>query len=266
MRTFVLKLPLALLAMVGLLQLNACQPDDPNPYENLDLITSAESGLVSIELYADEVLYSGFNTLYVKVMNDGKETKTANVTLKPIMDMGTFSHSCPVEQPALNSNDIFEGKALFQMPSEGGTWELNVTVNLIDDNSTYEFALPIDVIQPEYTRVLVTQSEIDAQKLIIGYINPISPKVGDNDFEVAIFTMQDMMNFPAVEGLKVKIVPEMPSMGHGSEGNVNPTDIGNGHYKGNVAFNMVGDWKINMTILNGDAVVKDGLYFDLYFQ
>ncbi|MGB0429267.1 MAG: FixH family protein [Bacteroidia bacterium] len=261
-----LKLPIFTLLIGGLLNLTACQPDEPDPFENLELIAIAEDGNAAVEVYANEALYAGYNTLYVKVINDGEETNNASVTIKPVMDMTEKVHSCPVEQPTLNDDNIFEGYALFQMPSMGGTWALNVNVTLIDNGDKHEFSMPIEVIQPEFARAIVTSSEIDDKRIIIGYVNPMAPTVGDNDFEVAVYTMVDMMTFEPITGLKVKTEPEMPSMGHGSEGNINPTETTNGHYKGNVNFNMVGDWRINLTVLEGDAVAKDGIYFDLFFQ
>jgi hypothetical protein len=261
-----LKLSLFSLLLVGVVGLTACQPDEPEetPFDNLELLSSATEGNIGIEVYASETYYAGYNTLYFKVLKDEAETKDATVTFKPIMYMTEKTHSCPIEQPVLNEDAVFEGHALFQMPSMNGYWELTVNVEL-NEGGSQEFVLPIEVIQPEYARALVTTRE-DGKRLIIGYVSPMEPVVGNNDFEVAIFTMQDMMNFPPVEGLKVKIEPEMPSMGHGSEGNKNPTEMGAGHYKGNVAFNMVGDWRIHLEVFEDDVLVKDGIYFDLFFQ
>ncbi|MFY0673622.1 MAG: FixH family protein [Bacteroidia bacterium] len=261
-----LKLSLFSLLLTGLVGLTACQPDEPEetPFDNLTLLSSATEANIGIEVYATETYYAGYNTLYFKVLKDETETKNATVTFTPIMYMTEKTHACPIEQPVLNEDDVFEGHTLFQMPSMNGYWELTVNV-VLEDGVSQEFVLPIEVIQPEFARALVTTTE-EGKKLIIGYVSPMEPVVGENDFEVAIFTMQDMMNFPAVEGLKVKIEPEMPSMGHGSEGNKNPTEIGAGHYKGTVAFNMVGDWRIHLEVLENDAVLKDGIYFDLFFQ
>jgi hypothetical protein len=57
----------------------------------------------------------------------------------------------------------------------------------------------------------------------------------------------------------------MPSMGHGSPNNVNPTSTGKGHYKGKVNFTMTGEWKINVAIKKGGSTVSNGLYYMLNF-
>ncbi|MDZ7648356.1 MAG: FixH family protein [Cytophagales bacterium] len=52
----------------------------------------------------------------------------------------------------------------------------------------------------------------------------------------------------------------MPSMGHGSPNNVNPTHSSKGSYKGKVNFTMTGDWRLNLNISQGEAVLKDLLF------
>jgi len=267
----ILRFALSPLLLIGLIQLSACQADvpdpipdpEPDPYEAHVLVGQAQDGNISIDVYADEALYAGYNTLYIKVMEGDIETKKADVMLKPMMDMTTMVHSCPVEQPQLNDDNLIEAHVLFQMPSMGGAWELNINVKM-EDGAEHDFNMPIEVVQPEFTRAIV--STVEGKKLILGYVDPMEPKVGENDFEVAIYTMKDMMTFEPVEGLSIKMEPEMPSMGHGSFGNIDPIETVNGHYKGTVVFNMVGDWRIHMEVQEKGVVIKDGIYFDLYFQ
>ena len=56
-------------------------------------------------------------------------------------------------------------------------------------------------------------------------------------------------------------------MNHGSPNNVNPTHIGNGHYKGVANFTMTGWWRVNMVIKDGEGnVLNNDSYFDITFQ
>ena len=75
-----------------------------------------------------------------------------------------------------------------------------------------------------------------------------------------------MMDWPYEPYLTVEIDPQMPSMNHGSPNNVNPTHIGDGHYKGVTNFTMTGWWRINMVIKDGEGnVIKDDVYLDITF-
>jgi hypothetical protein len=90
-------------------------------------------------------------------------------------------------------------------------------------------------------------------------------KVGNNPFEVTVHRMESMMSFPAATDLAIEIIPEMPSMGHGSPNNVNPVHIANGHYLGSVNFTMTGEWRINLIIKKGDRTITKKAWFDIAF-
>jgi hypothetical protein len=77
--------------------------------------------------------------------------------------------------------------------------------------------------------------------------------------------MASMMSFPPSTDLTVEITPEMPSMGHGSPNNVNPVHTQNGHYVGTANFTMTGDWRIHLTIKEGNRLITDKAYFDILF-
>ena len=87
--------------------------------------------------------------------------------------------------------------------------------------------------------------------------------VGINDFEFTLHKKVSMMSFPADSSYTSTIYPWMPSMGHGSPNNVDPSHIGMGHYNGDVNFTMTGDWQIKVYLhKNGQT---DSTYFDLLF-
>lgn len=263
-----LKSTLFLALILGLLTFSACQPDEPevNPFENFELISETQRGDLTLGVYSEKALFAGYNTIYFEVTKGETFLENANLNFTPIMDMGAMKHSCPVVQPILNPDGIFEAKVLFQMPSMEGTWVLNLDINDAESNTSESFIVPISVIQPELSRVIVTSSDLDNTRLIIGYVEPKTPSVGANDFTIAIYTMENMMSFVPINNLTVEIEPEMPSMGHGSSGNINPVFTKNGMYEGTVSFNMTGDWRIHLTLNQDNELVKDGIYFDLFFQ
>lgn len=263
-----LKSTLFLALILGLLTFSACQPDEPevNPFENFELISETQRGDLTLGVYSEKALFAGYNTIYFEVTKGETFLENANLNFTPIMDMGAMKHSCPFEQPVLNTNGVYEAKVLFQMPSMEGTWTLNLDVNDAETNISESFEIPVSVIQPEFSRVIVTSSVIDQKRLIIGYVEPNAPIVGANSFKIAIYTMENMMSFVPVNYLAVEIEPEMPSMGHGSNGNINPVFTNNGMYEGTVSFNMTGDWRIHLALNQDNELVKDGIYFDLFFQ
>ena len=90
--------------------------------------------------------------------------------------------------------------------------------------------------------------------------------------------MENMMSFPVVNDLKVKIDPRMPSMGnHGSPNNVNLSQSASDKlYYGKLSLTMTGYWKINLQLLNESNVILKGetitdlvpassIYFEIEF-
>jgi hypothetical protein len=73
-----------------------------------------------------------------------------------------------------------------------------------------------------------------------------------------------MMNFPADTAMKVAFEPTMPSMGHGSPNNVQPSHVGKGHFSGKANFTMTGDWNLAMRISDSTgAAQSSNKSFDL---
>ncbi len=63
------------------------------------------------------------------------------------------------------------------------------------------------------------------------------------------------MSFPPVTDAMVVLDPQMPSMGHGASGSVNPTPTTLGMYEGQVAFNMAGEWVTTVTFTEGGVTL-----------
>lgn len=248
-----------------------CKKDSPIPNDHtadLLLIASGytDAGGMMVKLYAADSLYSAFTQLFIEIRDSAsiEVVENAQVTIMPMMDMGNMQHSAPYENPSSSAavDGMFPCNVVFQMPGEMG-WTLDVTVDNLEGGSGTT-TLPLSVKNPEVTRTsVVTPMNDPNARLVISYLNPLTPHVGINDFEITLHSRETMMSWPAIENYTVQIEPEMPSMGHGSPNNVDPSHSGNGHYEGQVNFTMTGLWRINLTILDGSTVVDSTSFFEI---
>lgn len=252
----------------------ACsKSNDVKPTETIEKITAIESDDKSlmVELLSDQKLSVGYNSLYIRLIDqkNKKELTNASIKIIPVMEMhmesGSMKHSSPVENPSTlpAENGLFKAAAVFSMASdEHGSWTLEVEIKTSDNSPTQNVIIPITVL-PNKEEKIKTVQLADGSKYIITFIQPAAPKIGINDFEIAIHQRKNMFEFPAANGFTVKLEPEMPSMGHGSPNNISPILTSKGHYKGKVNFTMSGDWRIHLDLTKENETVNT--YFDLTF-
>ncbi|MBC8051788.1 MAG: FixH family protein [Sphingobacteriaceae bacterium] len=254
--------------------------DQTDPESKTELLKIANGyalgAAAKVELYAKTDLKTGFNEIYVAVFDSisGSRINSGEIALKPIMQMlmngAAMSHSAPSENPesAQAINGLFPAAAVFTMPSSGesGKWFIEVTVKNNTNNKQGKASIPVSVSDGTEPRVLTVTSLINSEKYIVSYIEPITPKVGVNDFEILINRKTDGMTYPPANNLSVQITPEMPDMGHGSPNNINPVFIKNGHYKGKVNFTMTGLWEINLTLKDETGqLIRNDAFFKVTF-
>ena len=248
-------------------------------------VTPATSGLVKIAeavttgssfkvaMYANDSAFVGYNKVYIQLtdISTGKSISQAGLVFHPLMDMGTTQHACPSENPTglTNTNGLFEGAVLFSM---GGVnmWSVSVDVTANNKTETVKLAIPkVNALNPVQKIVVIdsvmNNGVLTQTKYPLSIVKTSDWKVGMNKFEITIHLQQDMMTFPANNDFSVQITPEMPSMGHGSPNNVNPVNMGNGHYVGSVNFTMTGMWRIHLLIQKNNRVVSNYSYFDIIF-
>ena len=255
----------------------SCQKEDdikPNTnYLKMAEVTTDGSSF-KVEMFAKDSLFVGYNKVYYKVtdMSTGLNVSQATLVQNPLMDMVTFKHACPVENPEANVNDdkYFEGAIIFSMPGSNNSWSLSVDVISAGKTETAHLAIDKVIGTSPVQKIVVmdtviTNGVIKVTKFPISFVKPAAWKVGMNKFEITINMMQSMMLFPVCEDFTVEIIPEMPSMGHGSPNNVNPVCVSKGHYVGSVNFTMTGDWRINMLIKKSNWVKARKAYFDIIF-
>jgi len=189
------------------------------------------------------------------------------------MNMVTFSHACPFENPGEtpNADGYFEGAVMFSMPGSDNSWSLaaGITVNGEKDSAYFQIRKVIATTPAKKIVILDSLSIGPGLWIITKYpvslVEPDEWKVGNNTFEITVHTMASMMSFPCCNDFTIEISPEMPSMGHGSPNNVNPVFTDKGHYAGVVNFTMTGAWRVNMIFRKGARVIGRNAYFDITF-
>lgn len=264
---------------------NSCSDDndDPvivqeNPLSEMNRLTTLSANNHTIELYSENTDFTvGYNMFYYRIKDESTDTYISNaqITVNPLMHMTSMTHSCPKSAISKIEDDtVYMGYAVFQMPGNADEyWELNMEYTL--DGETYAISERIDVGMPEdgFKRV---HSFIGADdKRYIVAMMPFEPEVKVNAFSAMVFQMENMMNFPIVEGYTLGIDPRMPSMGnHSSPNNENLTfDSSTGKYNGKLSLTMTGYWKINLQLFNkqgdvlkGEPVTDENEASSLYFE
>lgn len=257
----------------------SCSKDDleitgQNEYVKVDEAVTASSGF-DVEFFSGDSLFVGYNKVYFKLTDkgSGQAVTDAIIGLHPLMDMGTFKHACPFENPDAipDADGYFEGAVLFSMPGSNNSWSLSVSIDANGKKDTAFFPLSKVVATNPVKKIVVIDSLSNGKgswiitKHPVSLVEPAEWKTGQNVFEITVHTMASMMNFPCCSEMTVEITPEMPSMGHGSPNNINPVLTSNGHYSGKVNFTMTGAWRVNMTFRKGARVIGRNAWFDINF-
>lgn len=244
-------------------------PTDPYPIPStLKLIgtTYAQGASALVKLYAETDLQTGYNKIYVALYDSLTKARItdSHIGFSPLMHMMSMTHACPVENPDENAvKGLFEGAVYFSMPSNSSEyWTLTLHVHNHSNDKEGEAEFDITVKNTP-NRIMSLTALNDSSKISISLVKPFKPEVGINDFEIAIHKRANMMSFPGVDNYTVEIEPTMPSMGHGSPNNVNPSFTANGHYAGKVNFTMTGLWRVKFLIKQGTAIVDSTAYFDI---
>lgn len=280
-----LKYTLALFLLASTTIFTACSSDDntttTDELANLTKFKEITNDTHTIELYSHMgSLEQGYNEIALRIKDNttGDYIKNAEVTWMPVMHMTMMSHSCPksaVEKVTPNGT-LYEGYIVFQMAqNDTEYWDLKVDYTI--GGTAYSATAVIDVPASLERRVNSFMGS-DGTRYIVAYAEPLHPKVAVNDVVFGVWKMQDMMNFPVVDGYTVKIDPRMPSMGnHSSPNNVDATQkISGDLYEGKLSLTMTGYWKINLQLLNAegtvlkgetitDSVLESSIFFELEF-
>jgi hypothetical protein len=210
-------------------------------------------GGLSVELFTDNQLRTGLAPLYLKLTDSGRHTITdATLTVTPQMTMsGGMQHGAPVlGDPALDSNGLYHVDVVFQMASSTtDIWAVTVGIARAGTAAAQAQFNALTVVESGRAAVFSYTPTGGAEADYVASFNLADPaKVGLNPVVVTLHQTQDMMLFAPVDDATLVLDPEMPSMGHGAPGSVNPTLASSGRYSGQVAFSMAGTWTTTVTI------------------
>ncbi len=248
-------LVLALVIIVSGCSTTTTEPTNTTP-AYIKLGTATASG-TTIELYADDSLVSGYNTMYVKVLDAYSKAivRDAHIQLIPIMDMGMMKHSCPTEQPTQTviTGDYFRTAAVFQMSTiPNGTWKIKVEFHNHVSDKEDQVEIPVTVGESNCCKPIKCT---DNNTYVVAIANHMEMITGVNNIEFTVHRKIDDMTYEPATNISMEMTPEMPSMGHGSPNNADPVHVANGHYKGKANFTMTGEWRITATLKLGDTSI-----------
>lgn len=226
----------------------------------------ATQGDLTVELLTDTKLETGMAPIYLRVTKGtGQRVADATVTFMPLMtmttDMGTMSHSAPViGPPALDADGLYHCDVVFQMPTTAsGSW--SATVGVIPPAPAVEasFSFPSLAVTDSGRAARFSYTDpgtSEVTKYVMSLNFEASPVVGLNPIVVTLHGTQDNgMTFAPVEDAAFALDPQMPSMGHGSSGSVDPTIVSPGVYQGQLSFSMAGDWVTTVTVSRAGVII-----------
>ena len=217
-------------------------------------VASAEAGDATVELLTDDKLQTGLTPIYVKITTaDGKAITDANVTFVPMMTMSSgMQHSAPViGNPSYETDGYYHGNVVFQMASSDvDIWSATVRINETDADTNEAIFANLSVSDSGRAQVFTyTDSATSVATKYVSSLNLTnSPQVGLNPVIFTLHQMQSMTTFEPIEDATLVVDPQMPSMGHGSPGSVNPTATSLGCYEGKVSFSMAGTWETTVSV------------------
>lgn len=250
-----LALSLALAVALG------CASDKQDPAAPKTSVATATAGNLSVELLTDTRLETGMTPIYVKVTTaSGQVVSDAAVTFRPVMSMtGGTSHGAPViGAPAAGADGLYHCDVVFQMATSAmGSWSATVGVTPAG-SAAVEASFPtLPVADSGRAKTFsYTDPVTSAVTKYVASLNlEAAPRVGLNPVLLTLHRMQDMMTFAPVDDATLVLDPQMPSMGHGSPGSVNPTLTSAGVYAGQLSFSMAGDWVTTATVSRGGVAV-----------
>ncbi|MCA0429998.1 MAG: FixH family protein [Bacteroidetes bacterium] len=273
---------LLLLIVVVFLSISSCKKSNqtPNEEEAVNEPTPTPNNFKKIgetyivgakakaTIYSPKDLETGYNEIYIALNDsiDGTSLTNGTLSLTPLMNMGSMTHGCPVENPVGNSavDGYFKAAVIFSMPGSSSEWSLKLNFLNNKNGLSGNGSININVALSSPAKFKSTTLALDSsKKVFISLIEPTAPKVGINNFEIVLHQKYNSNYYPAINNYSIEIIPEMPSMNHGSPNNVNPVNVGNGHYKGKVNYTMTGLWYVRLKIYKNGSVISSDQYFEM---
>lgn len=230
--------------------------------EGLQLLATASSSGVQAQLFAAQPLFTGINSVYYRLQDAQGVLMEGALSHQAQMAMAA-PHACPVVQPVGGADvqALYAGLLIPHMPGDPGQpWKVRL-----------DYTPPTGApLQLEFAPVAVQAQPLvkvvkgtDGHSYVVALRLAAKAKLGKNPLTLSVHRASaDELSYAAVTDASVKLTTLMVSMGHGSNGNVNPVAKSDGLYDGAVALTMPGDWRITFALTIGDAAVGSAS-FDL---
>jgi hypothetical protein len=194
-----------------------------------------------------------------------------------MMYMTSMNHSCPTKQPdGITPEGYFYAEAFFQMPStvdaNGNVtepWKLHV---ILGGNDTATADLRVNPHPNDWVRRKSFNTSMGEVRLLYEFRPEGAFKVGTVPVRMYVYRRnmgiphENPDGFPPASDMVqvVRLNTWMPSMGHGAEGNqpAQPVAGSFGLYRGQLGFNMTGDWHIYLAFVHQHENSLDTLGMD----
>ncbi len=242
--------------------------EDPSglPAFGEEPLATATSGGFELQLHTRGPLEVGRNEIAYRLVETATDRviSRASLTQKPMMTMAMHSHGCPLTQPTseADADGRFIGTLIPTMASgEMGSWTL--AVEAMPEGQGTPLTFDFGQLQIAERRLPARKDLVVGEEKFVVTLNFPSgePKIGTQDVLLTVHqSMQMGMSYPAQTDLTVVMTPEMPTMGHGSSGNVSPTHSANGEYKGTLNLNMAGGWRVTFELMRGEMSLGKLVY------
>lgn len=255
-------------AMVTLIIFIGISCDSGNTNSELDVmqIGTVTVDDVTVSLYSDQTLETGYNNLYWKAEQNNEEIAVRSFTITPMMDMGQMQHSTPHTDPVAFEEDdsYFYNSAIFIMPSgEMGSWDIPFEIET-EQGTTISGAMPIEV----NSSWKLTSVRKDDKVYFITWLAPQKPVSGNNELKFMLHTRETMMSFPEVADAELIVYPYMDmggGSGHSTE-YTTPTASGGGLYEGDINYSMSGTWTTSVQVVTAQQDTLPEVVFEYSVQ
>jgi len=260
------------------------QPDHggPQPDASWVRVMNARTGpndRIHVEVYAylhpsqNDQVREGYNRFRIKV----EGYSGPDVRLLPMMYMTTTKHTCPTKQPDGKApDDYFYAEAFFQMPStvdaNGNvteSWKLHV---ILGGNDTVTADLRVHPHPNGWVRRKRFDTSMGQVRLLYEFRPEEAFKPRSVPVRMYVYRRDMTIPHDRLDGFLsasdmvqvVQLNTWMPSMNHGAEGNqpARPVAGSFGLYRGQLGFNMNGEWDIYLAFIHQHGNSLDTLGMD----